>query len=148
MATKQQLLAALALLAIEVKGEPTNKELEAALKAANEKLIARATELEIAHEGVEPADLLKAVQEADAEFAFDAVGADADDDTSDDKPATAKAAGKPKEGEKQVKFLRKATVRDHNDEIEQEFEAGGTYNLPIASADRWIRRNAAVDVNA
>lgn len=42
-----------------------------------------------------------------------------------------------------IVFDESRTVLDHAGEVEAAFEAGKTYALPAASADRWIRRGVA-----
>lgn len=46
-----------------------------------------------------------------------------------------------------VRFLESREVRDHSGTVETAFEAGKVYSLPVASADRWVRRGVA-EVNA
>lgn len=48
----------------------------------------------------------------------------------------------------QVKFLREERVLDGNRNVVQHFLAGQVVELSTASAQRWIRREAAVRVNA
>ena len=43
-----------------------------------------------------------------------------------------------------ITFLKSVEVKDHNGEIEAEFLKGKSYTVPAASADRWIRRGAAM----
>lgn len=47
-----------------------------------------------------------------------------------------------------VRFLVDATVRDHTGAVTQTFEAGECYDLPDASARRWVRRAMAEIVPA
>lgn len=42
-----------------------------------------------------------------------------------------------------VRFLQDRSVKDHNDIVVESFTAGRVYDLPMASARRWIRRAVA-----
>ena len=43
-----------------------------------------------------------------------------------------------------ITFLESVEVKAHDGEVEKIFVKGKSYTLPLASADRWIRRGKAV----
>lgn len=45
--------------------------------------------------------------------------------------------------QKKVRFIASRTVRDAGGEIDVQFVEGKTYDLPPASAERWVRRGVA-----
>lgn len=50
------------------------------------------------------------------------------------------------EKKKKIRFIVNCTVNDHRKgtPAEESYKKGRTYNLPEASADRWVRRGKAV----
>lgn len=58
------------------------------------------------------------------------------------------SAAAPAEGFERVEFTQDASVKDEHGQTVQEFKAGQRYDLPLASAERWVRRNMAQRVDA
>ena len=49
---------------------------------------------------------------------------------------------------KKIEFTADRTVEDASGKVIAAYEAGKRYDLPVASADRWIRRGVAFDPKA
>lgn len=52
------------------------------------------------------------------------------------------------DAKKTVEFTQDRVVEDADGNVLHQFKAGKRYDLVAASADRWIRRGVAFDVNA
>lgn len=52
------------------------------------------------------------------------------------------------DAKKTVEFTQDRVVEDADGTVVKRFKTGKRYDLPVASADRWIRRGAAFDVDA
>ena len=52
------------------------------------------------------------------------------------------------DAKKTVEFTQDRAIEDAEGNVVKRFKAGKQYDLPVASADRWIRRGVAFDVSA